>query len=98
MMSKTEFVKMVERSSERISRRYGFTVTDGTDASAILVTDRTMVSVIYDKARAFEVLVTVGCLSDATTSKIPFNLGEVFREFAVPNASNRSYLQSFSIS
>lgn len=98
MMSKTEFVKMVEQSFERILRQYGFTVADGTDASAILVTDRIFVSVIYDKARAFEVLVNLGRFSDATTSKVPFNLGEVFREFAVPNSSQRSYLQSASIS
>lgn len=81
-----------------IIREYGYRVAESDDGYVRLDSDNASIQVVYDRRRSFEVAVTFSEQENGNLlRRIPFNLGEVYREFEVPESSKRCYFQSADV-
>lgn len=82
-----------------IIERYGYEVVEATDCNVRLDAACASVIVRYDCRRSFEVGIDFSELeSGVMKRRIPFSIGEVFREFSVPNAKKLDFMQSSDLS
>lgn len=81
-----------------IMSKYGFVVVESDDNYVRLDSQNSSIQLYYDRCRSFEVGVGFSELVNGDNlRRIPFNLGEVFRECDVPDADVISFFQSSDI-
>lgn len=98
MATDIEFRTHVLDAMDPIIREYGYRAVDSDDSYVRLDSDNASIQVVYDRRRSFEVAVTFSEQENGNLlRRIPFNLGEVYRQFAVPEASKRCYCQSADV-
>lgn len=99
MDAKVMFESMVLDAFSPIMAKYGYELVESDDCYVRLDSQNSSIQLHYDRRRSFEVgvgfseLVNGECLR-----RIPFNLGEAFRECGVPDANTSSFFQSGDIS
>lgn len=99
MNSQATFESLVRNAFASIIQCYGYRVVDANDSSVRMDSVDSTIIVQYDRRRSFEVGVDFSELENGQPKRrIPFSLGEVFREFSVPNAANLDFLQSSDLS
>lgn len=95
MNSHPTFESLVRDAFASILRRYGYRVVEADDNNVRLDSVDSTIIVRYDRRRSFEVGVNFSELENGQPKRrIPFSLGEVFRDFSVPNATKIDFLQS----
>lgn len=98
MNENVTFKAVVLGTFASIMSRYGYELVESDDSYARLDSHSSSIQVHYDRRRSFEVGVGFSELAiGELVRRIPFNLGEVFRECAVPDAGTASFFQSHNI-
>lgn len=93
------FESIVREAFASVIERYGFRVVNADDSHVRMDSENSTIIAQYDCRRSFEVGVNFSELVDGDVKRrIPFSLGEVFREFSVPNAGEIDFLQSSDLS
>lgn len=95
MSAVNQFVADVTTAMAPIIIEYGYQVIDSDDSYIRLDSGNASIQVRYDRRRSFEIGVGFSEQRDGRIMRrIPFDLGEVFREFGVPEAEARGFLQT----
>jgi len=82
-----------------IIREYGYRLFESDDRYVRLDSDTTSIQVAYDRRGSFDINVSFSEQENGVLlRRFPFDLGEVYRGFGVPDASNRCFLQSKDLS
>lgn len=96
-MTLVGFRDVVIAGCKKLICEYGFRLRNGGESYVEIESNNVVISFAYDRVRAFEVNVGIGLKSMEESGGIPYNLGEVMRQFNVPRSEERSYLQSSSL-
>ena len=93
----SSFRDAVLASCKELIADRGFNLRVGDESYVALESRGAIISFSYDRNRAFETNIGIATKSMEEAGIIPYNLGEVMREFNVPRSKERSYLQSSSL-
>lgn len=91
------FGEAIIQGCKVLLNEHAFTVYSQNESLVEIKSERVVISFSYDRRRAHELNVYVELRSTEGTSAMQYTLGEVMREFNVPRAKERSYLQSSSL-
>ena len=92
-----DFCDAIVSGCKVLLNEHGFKVRSQNESCVELESDRVVISFAYDRRRAHELNVSIELRSTEESGTVAYNLGEVMREFEVPRAKERSYLQSSSL-
>lgn len=99
MNTRLTFETIVRDTFATVMERCGYQVVEADECSVRLDSENATIIVRYDCRRSFEVGVNLSELEDGRVKRrIPFSLGEVFREFSVPNSDEIDFLQTSDLS
>lgn len=99
MNMRLSFESIVREAFASVIERYGYRVVNADDSNVRMDSENSTIIARYDCRRSFEVGVNFSELVDGEVRRrILFSLGEVFREFSVPNAEEIDFLQSSDFS
>lgn len=101
MYANKDFRLIVRKAMSTVMDAYGYDVveSESDDCYVRLDSTRSSIQVLYDCHHSFEVAVTFSELENGCLlRRVPFNLGEVFRECEVPDSPRHCYFQSTEIS
>jgi hypothetical protein len=94
-MDHQTFVTMVMTEMNALIKRYGFTIMEPGDCQVVMEANGIMMIVYYDWRRSRECGIELCQLVNGKRAQdIPFSLGEVFSECAVPDAQRKSFCQT----
>jgi predicted RNA binding protein with dsRBD fold (UPF0201 family) len=94
-MIENVFSEKVKAAFSGLIADYGFRIVESDDSYVRLDSSNASIDVNYDRDKSFEVGIELYELMEGQRiPKIPYNLGEVFREHGVPDANRTSFFQS----
>lgn len=93
----SSFRDAVLASCKELIANHEFNLRVGDESYVALESRGVIISLAYDRTRAFDLNIGITTESMEEAGIIPYNLGEVMREFNVTRSKERSYLQSSSL-
>lgn len=94
MLTNQQFQQDVVRAFRKIMDDHAFIVAFADDCYIRLDSQKVSIHVRYDQHRSYEVDVSFELHGEKSSVRVPFTLGEIYREMKVPSASECSFLQT----